>query len=269
MADRPLALNRDARQIVRSDIIDFSGAILFWSPDSKEIIATVTNPVNQIKSSYLFESDKLTDMPVRLYNLADTQSQWDELSKVKENEKIQGLPALTAENVSKFMKIVSFSPDESKILYEASVSGTIPQIITPPLIGSNNTEEARTVKAGSVYVYDIKEDRNYGIGDARDLLPQPTQPIKISKVTPTPMPYSEPTVAPTLQWIATNRHLLFVTKGKIEVMDYDATNRKTIYSGPFWDNFVVPWTNASKILILTTLNATTGTLPNLYAVNLR
>jgi hypothetical protein len=269
MADRPLSLNRDARQITKSDMIDFSGAILFWSPDSKEIVATVTNLINKTKTSYLLESDKLNDLPLRINNLTDTKSQWDEMSLLKEKEKISGLPSLTSDAVSKYMKIVSFSPDETKILYEASISGTIPQIINPPLIGSNNIPETRTIKNGNVYVYDIKEDRNYSIGDAKDLLPIPSEPVKATKPTPSPMPFSQPYIAPTLQWIATNRHLLFVTKGKIEVMDYDATNRKTIYSGPFWDNFVVPWTNASKILILTTLNATTGFLPNLYAVNLR
>jgi hypothetical protein len=135
------------------------------------------------------------------------------------------------------------------------------------------------VKTGSLYVYDIKEDRNYVLGDKSAFgFPEPTPTPRIKpklSLVPTPLPtpdlsplnvYNSP---PPVQWLPTSRHLILVSKDKIEAMDYDGANRKTLYSGPFWDGFVVPWSDASKILILTTLNTAASSFPNLYAVNLR
>ena len=140
------------------------------------------------------------------------------------------------------MKIVSFSPDENKILYEATASAIISAIITPPLLGTNATEETRTITPDTLYIYDVKEDKNYFIGASKDLV---------------------------LQWLPTSRQLLTAGNNKIDVIDFDGTNRKTVYAGPFWDSFVAPWTNASKLVILTNLNPSASTLPNLYAVNIK
>jgi hypothetical protein len=268
LTDRPLGLNRDARQIAKTELVDFSQSILFWSPDSKQILATVTQPGTEIQSYYLLDADGLNDPPLRIYALQDLQDQWNVLSQVKDREKISGLPLGTRKTINEFMKIISFSPDENKILYEASVSGMLPQVIKPPLIGTNTTPEDRNILLDTIYVYDIKEDHNYRIGAKQDVLPTAETPKKTVPAPAEPL-FSQPVQFPTLQWFPTNRHLIFVSKGKIEIMDYDALNRKTIYSGPFWDSFVVPWTNASKILILTTLNPLSGNLPNLYALNLR
>ncbi len=240
LADRPLGLNRDAVQIADAKTFDISGIEFFWSPDSKQILVKRTPEFSEVSQYFLLDSDRLNTAISRVYNLEDIQAQWDELEKLKKKEKLSGLPLVTQETITTYMDIISFSPDETKILYEASTSGTIPQLIIPPLIGSNTTEESRTISEGNIYTYDIKEDRNYFIGKDQNFI-----------------------------WLPTNRHLIYVSKEKIDVMDYDKTNQKTIYSGPFQDNFVVPWSNASKVLILTTLNASTGSLPNLYAVNLR
>jgi hypothetical protein len=72
-----------------------------------------------------------------------------------------------------------------------------------------------------------------------------------------------------VHWFPTSRHLLLTLNGKIDVMEYDRTNWITIYSGPFVDDFVAPWSNGSRIIILTNLNGDATTLPNLYTVNLR
>ena len=140
------------------------------------------------------------------------------------------------------MKIISFSPDENKILYEATAAAALPTIITPALLGTNATEDKRNIIPNTLYIYDIKEDKNYFIGASKDLV---------------------------FQWLPTSRQLLTAGNNKIDVVDFDGTNRKTVYAGPFWDSFVAPWTNASKLVILTNLNPSASTLPNLYAVNIK
>ena len=170
-------------------------------------------------------------------------------------------------------KIISLSPDETKILYEATASATIPKVINPPLIGTNPTEEDRNIKPGKIYVYDSKEDRNYFVLDPKELpTPKPTPTPKRGTtaaftLTPSPLPLTSPDFP--LLWFPTSRHLIITLPGKIDIMEYDRTNWVTIYSGPFVDGFVAPWSNGSRIIIMTNLNGSELPLPNLYTVNLR
>lgn len=244
LIDKPLGLNRDARQVARSEGIDFSKATLSWSPDSKQIVATLPT-ASKTSLSYLLDADKLNDPPSFVNDIKLLQSEWKEISNQREKEKRMTLPQDIINIATTSMGLVAFSPDETKILYEATASGTIPPIIKPPLIGSNNTSELRDLMASNVYVYDIKEDRNYRLGDTKGL------------------PFA------SLQWLPTSRHLALVSKDKIEVLDFDGTNRRTAYAGPFWDSFAVPWASGGKLVILTNLNPSASAVNNLYAVNLR
>src|SRR5205814_1166492 len=116
---------------------------------------------------------------------------------------------------------LEWSPDQTKILYVASQSATLPIIIKPPLIGANQTKEEREIKKGVRYVYDIKEDKNFLLDAAlQNGKDQQQQPIA---------------------WLASSKHLLYVKDKKIHVVDYDGTNDKTIYAGPFLEKYVFPF----------------------------
>ena len=255
LVDKPLGMNRDARQIVKKEQLDTDGAVLVWSPDSKQILLTT-----QTNESYLLESDRTNDVPKFVVDLPALFKDWEELRQAKSKEKLLSLKEDAMHVATASMKILSFSPDETKILYEASQSATLPILIDPPLIGTNPTEEVRTIKQGNLYVYDVKEDRNYAISAV--------QPIKITPPANQQPAISNQQLSP-IQWLPTSRHLLITGKDKVEVMDCDGTNRKTVYAGPFWDGFVAPWGNAGRIVILTNLNPAAQTANNLYAVNIR
>ena len=230
LVDKPLGLNRDARQIARGN---FPNMTLTWSPDSKQILA----------DNYLLDSENLNESLIPVTNIKLVQNEWNDIKALREKEKLATLPSDLVAIATSSVKLVEFSPDESKFYYEATRSATIPTIINPPLIGANSTDEIRTIKPGNVYVYDIKEDRNYALGTSQSILP--------------------------MQWLPTSRHFILVTKDKIEIMDFDGTNRRTAYAGPFWDAFAVPWTSGGKLIILTNLNPSASEVNNLYAVNLR
>jgi len=252
LIDKPLGLNRDARQIADSQAVDFSAATLSWSPDSKQILAQVPVPSAQNPRSYLLEADRLNRPLSPVPDVSAVHKQFRELQASRDREKLATLKSEFVTIATSSTRLLAFSPDETKILYQATASATIPEIITPPLLGTNSTQEQRTIRKGNLYVYDIKEDRNYFLGDMKNGVSQhPTTP---------PQP---------LQWLPTSKHLLFVSKERIEILDYDGTNRRTAYAGPFWDAFAVPWTNATKIVILTNLNNAASAVNNLYAVNLR
>jgi hypothetical protein len=142
-------------------------------------------------------------------------------------------------------------------------------VIVPPLIGTNSTEEVRTIQPGNLYVYDSKEDKNYFLLDKKEIpLPTPTAtPMRLAKAVAKPV---VPTLPETsVHWFPTSKHILLTLPGKIDMMEYDRTNWTTIYSGPFVDGFVAPWSNGSRIIIMTNLNGDALALPNLYTVNLR
>lgn len=242
LVDKPLGMNRDARQVAASDSVDFSKATLTWSPDSKEVLTEVPIPSTKNPRWYLLEADRLNRPILPVTDAAALRKEWNTLREAREREKLITLKEEFVAIATSSTKLLAFSPDETKILHEATASATLPQIIKPSLIGTNSTPEVRELTPGKVYVYDIKEDRNYILGSVPEI---------------------------PLQWLPTSRHLLAVSRDRIEILDYDGENRRTAYAGPFWDSFAVPWTNASRIVILTNLNPKASTVNNLYAVNLR
>jgi hypothetical protein len=271
LTDKPLGLNRDSRQIATNTDINVNLVTLAWSADSKQVLARL-KPKAGIPSFFLLEADRLNDPPISAGSVATLTNTWLELLRTKEEDKLATLaPEFIAEATTS-MKIIAFSPDETKILYEATAAATLPEHIIPALIGTNPTEETRTLTKDTLYVYDIKEDRNYSLGASSNLgvLPAP-KPLTATQKTSDALftEYAATTGPKSLQWLATSRHLVYAGNEKIDVMEYDGGNRKTVYAGPFWDTFVVPWTNGTKLVILTNLNSAASLENNLYAVNLR
>lgn len=78
--------------------------------------------------------------------------------------------------------------------------------------------------------------------------------------------YHSSLYANTVQWFPDSKHLLYLDGNTIKVMEYDATNRTTIYAGPFIDQFVYPWPDGSRILIKTAFSPDSP--QNLYGIEL-
>lgn len=258
LVDKPLGLNRDARQIAKSSAVNFSKATLTWSPDNKEILATLSP-----NAQYLLVADQSNDLPLPVSNIKLLQTTWQSIKEQRTKEQLVTVPKLFTDTATTAARLISLSPDETKILYEATASAVLPQIITPPLIGTNPTEESRTLTPGTVYVYDVKEDRNYPISKISQIFPQPSPAARA------PLPKPTYDVSHVLHWLPTSKHLVLVEKEKVEIMDYDGANKRTAYAGPFWDSFAVPWVSGGKLVILTNLNSAASAVNNLYIVNLR
>lgn len=265
LSDKPLGLNRDAREIIRSDNVDFSESTLLWSPDSKQVVATVTTKIAGT-SYYLLDIDKLNDPPHKIGEVNSLIQDWLDIVHTREKEKLGVLKEDITNVATTSAKGVNFSPDETKFFYEATKAATLPKVIVPPLIGTNSTPDVRDIQPGNMYLYDTKEDKNYLLKDI-SLNASPT-PVGLI-VGPLPIEtYRQGQTPTSIRWLPTSRHLVVVGKERIDIMDYDGTNRKTIYAGPFWDSFVVPWTNGTKLVILTNLNPAASAVPNLYTINI-
>jgi len=264
LVEGPLGRNRDPIQLgINDTIFKLTDAALLWSPDSTSIMTQngMTTRLYQIGKTDTFK-DITSTAGVLI-------TEWNKERDIKEIQKLESFKQPIIDMATTSAHILAISPDETKILYEATASATIPQIIEPSLIGTNSTEENRTIQPGNIYVYDSKEDRNYFLLAKTELPPAKVTPAVGTRTKTTPTPDQQNNRTANIHWFPTSKHLLLTLKDKIDIMEYDRTNWVTVYSGPFQDSFVAPWSNGSRIILLTNLNPTTSTLPNLYTVNLR
>lgn len=70
-------------------------------------------------------------------------------------------------------------------------------------------------------------------------------------------------------WLPDSRHIILVEKDSISLIDFDGTNKAVIFAGNFMDNFVFPWPDSSRLVIISSLPTPTASEPNLYGINLR
>ena len=245
-----LTLQSSSNQIINDTINAFSKARLQWSPDGSEILATIEGPLSS--TTYLLQTNGFNQNPRDVTEtMTSVNADWDKQKNDKEKSLTDTLPKTLKQIVLSNFKVIGWSADETKILYVASQSAEIPIIIKPRLIGTDSTPEVRSVQKGVVYVYDIKEDRNYKIIDS---LPNQES---LNVYSPSP-----------LIWFPDSKHLIYNHNKRIDIMEYDAGNQTTVYAGPFVDSYVFPWSDGSRIVILTDLG-NSYSAANLYTVDLK
>ncbi|MCL5432815.1 MAG: PEGA domain-containing protein [Patescibacteria group bacterium] len=241
MSSRPIITLQSGSTQIADDTIDtFSKAKLSWSPDGKQIIASISGE-SRPETVYLLQADGFNEAPQDITaTLTTYQDQWENDKQEKERSRLAGLKSNLRQMISENFKVIAWSPDDTKVLYEASQSATLPIVINPRIIGADSTPEERTLTKGNIYVYDIKEDKNFRIdkGDTG------------------------------LNWFPDSKHLMFVEDKKINIFEYDNSNNTTVYAGPFLDNYIFPWPNGSKLVILTDLG-NPDLSPSLYTVGLK
>lgn len=250
MTSRPILTLQSASTQIASEAIDrFSDAKLTWSPDGQELFARIPFAQNpESPTTYLLKSNGFNENPQDVTETIESiLLVWNQERENKEKSRIDGLSKKVKKLIAENFKVLSWSIDETKILYTASSSAKLPLIINPALIGTDATPQERSLKKDSLYVYDIKEDKNFKI----DIVSQPTDQGSES-----------------LRWFPDSRHLLFVDNGKISIMEYDGSNNTVIFAGPFMDSYAFPWPDGSKIVILTNLG-NTNIAPNLYTIGLK
>ncbi|MEK9169626.1 MAG: PEGA domain-containing protein, partial [Patescibacteria group bacterium] len=230
-------LNKIVDLSLLPNIIDYKNIKVSFSPDQKQVI--FASPDVKSEQSYLLSLDEnnLNPLEVTLSKEALIQAWQNE--KNKNNAKIlETFPKDFDKIASASFEVVSFSPNETKVLYKAKESVELPLMIKPPLISTNQTPEERSVIKEKVYVYDRKEDKNFQL------------------------------LSPNLKWYFDSRHFVVEEEKKISIVDYDNTNKQTIYSGPF-ESFFFNATNDGKIVVLINLNSQINELPDLYLVGIR
>lgn len=261
-----LGFGRGTKQIIRTTNKgrNFNSAQFYWSPDSRQLI------VSMEKENFLVDPNQLT-LEINLIditpNLKSIKAGWDEDEKRITEAKLRRLPKTLPEILFASADNLTFSPDGEKFFYEATASAKIPAKLIPPLPASSTQKEEREIKPGKIYLYDLKEDRNFLIGDKSilDIAPK-AKPAK-GKITPTPT-FSQSRL-PLLSWFPTSRHLLWLEKEKISLIEYDGANKTIVFNGSFENSYVFPAPGANKIILLTSFGQEANLPANLYSINLR
>ena len=254
-----LNLQSSSMQITDNTFDFFSRGRLTWSPDSTEILAQI--PVTPDQSTfYLLTTSRFNDSPQDVTTIL--QSVYDSWNKQKLGSQRRlnaNINKNLSELINKNFRIIYWSPDETKILYQASISAQLPLIIKPRRPGNNTLVEERKLTKNDIYIYDTKEDINIHL------------PVKLLDLCNTPDDLDSNSFEKCnlpLLWLADSKHLIYINDKKIIIMDDDGSNNITLYAGPFLNTFAVPWPDSSRIVILTNLG-NPDTSPTLYTIGLK
>lgn len=243
----PLGFNRDAKRITDGDL---TGATWYFSPNSRDILLKTSMGV------FLLDAGSFTPQNQRINIVSKFSSitgSWKKEKETKLEAQTRNLPSRLQEILKRSTSVFTFSPDENKILYSASSSGTLQSNLIPQLPGSSTQKEERDIKIDHTYVYDIKEDRNFLVDDG-------ASPLSIAGGDGSG-------AKKRMFWLSNSHNLVLAEEGKVTVMDYDGTNRQPVYSGSFSTPYVFSYINSSKLLILTNLGA--SSIPNFYSLNIK
>jgi len=239
---------------------DLSRTQMDMAPDGKEFLLTTLNKQGAAVNTYLIPTDV---QATSLFDVSKSKqailSAW-ELKKSELHTKIlETFKKPFAQVAETSFEILSFSPDETKLMYKALANATIPIIIKPRLIGTNQNAETRDIKTGKLYVYDKKEDRNYELTilDSQNPARQDTKIIDTK--------YS---ILDTIMWHPNSTHLIVKGGVDVSIFDFDGSHGTTVYSGPFEQKFLSV-TGDGKLLILANLNPQRNSFPDLYAVGIK
>ena len=209
------------------------------------------NEAGEVISAYLIATDRFTptdqlgDVSLRLDLILE---EWHQEEQEELALKLKKVPEAMVKIATSSAKMITFSPDEERFFYLATDSAKIPENLIPHPPARSTQPEEREIKPDNVYVYDLKEDTNFRLGTAEELgISEEKAPI---------------------YWL-NDRHLLFIDqeKSEIKIIEADATNKQTIYAGPFENSYVFPSPSGKSLIILTSLHPDSP--GNLYEVRVR
>jgi len=237
----PLPLYRSLPRQLAPDFpgIDWSKFTFTSSPDSKSFIATFKTTSLLISFDSPITARSLFDITPKLSNIKEDWSK--QLSQIIEL-KLSRLSDTLKNSVStESSKFIQFSSDDSKLLYLAKAAFSLPQSLMSPPPAQSTQLQARSLEKNNWYVYDLKDDTNFLIGSQNQL----QNPL----------------------WLPNTNHLIFIENSQVKVIDYDSTNKNTVFAGTFDQNLVNPSSDGIRIITLT--SAYLGAPENLYSITIR
>lgn len=255
MSDRPFPFRQDTRLLAKNlaagkqaqQGFDFTKAKFIWSPDSKEVIASLFED-NKNSANLLIDTDETDQQPRDITAaLGATIASWQDEINAKAQTQALSAPDNVKEATASAPE-TSPSPRASPLNRAASnpAEGQLPVLDYHPtgLIFSPDEEKILYLDKNQKYkIYDLKTEREFTLPEFSDLL--------------------------NIFWFPDSGHLLIAQKDQISIIETDGQNKMTVYSGKYENGFVFAHPSGTRLIILTTLAQQEGTAANLYSVNLR
>lgn len=151
--NQPISFVRSSEphQIAQNNqLIDYTKATLKFSPDSKEVLATIGN------NNYLLDSDNFNGEPRSITPILDaTLKTWETDVKEKDELRVLGIKDLGIRKIASDAAVLKWSPDETKFIYRQT-----------PLsdLEAKGEENVKGFK-----IYDLVERESYDLPDARSV----------------------------------------------------------------------------------------------------
>ncbi len=289
LSNNPLSFQKEAKQI-SDNPLDFNlkDAKFIWSPNSNEVMLITNNHEVLLDVSKMNLLNTLQDTS---YKQKQILSEWEEEMYLREQESLSKFPEEIVYLATTSAKNVYISPDKKRLLYTATEVFTLPATLKATIPVTSSQPEERTTVVNGVYVYDREENKNFRVSTQQEtavekyktllttnLLTEQTTDATHSAFTSLQATtsaqtadnfsiYHTPLFSHAMQWFPDSKHLIYIQDSSIKIMEYDSTNQTSIYSGPFVENFVYPWPNGDRLVILTSFSPNTPN--NLYAVELK
>lgn len=241
--DSPLGINRSTSRQIAPNFpgVDWTKFDFSFSPDNKNLLALSKTQ----NISYLLPLDKT----ITQKDLYDVTLRLPVIYQEWADQTITLLASITPKLPSELRDIVAtdspehiqFSSDDTKVLYLTTKSGQLKENIVSPPPAQSTQAQTRNIQKGNYYIYDIKDDTNFLVGNSSTI----SQPF----------------------WLPNSVNIAYVENQAIVTTEYDATNKHTLFAGAFDPKIVYPWTDGSKIAILTAPYR--GAATNLYTISIR
>lgn len=266
--------------------ISFGSSEVKFAEDYSEGIFTFTSEDGAMNYSYLLSLANDNTEPFEVTNSKDSiLAAWEQKKQLDLQKILETFPKPIKTLAVDSFRIISFSPDETKILYQAKAAVELPIVIKPRLIGANQTPEKRTLEVNKAYVYDRKEDKNFEIPVNVEKITQP-EPSPTLAVIAEELPlasdsqeattqasiditnYNKTEIFDYVQWYPSSKHLVLNEGNNISIIQYDGSNKQSVYSGPY-DTKFFGLNSDWKLLILANLNPANNTYGDIYEVGIR
>ncbi len=216
-----MSLNSERQLFPDTTFLAWSNFSFEFSPDSKQVLATS----NQKTLSYLFSLDQnqninsLSDISSRLPQI---KKEWQKDREKNIKNKLAKVPLEFQPFIATSSAILSLNTNENKLLYQAAKNIELPNLFPSPPPAQSTQIQHRTLTKDSYYVYDLKEDTNFLIGNS-----------SLSQIS----------------WIPYSSNLFFIKDNQIRICDYDATNYQTIYSDSISPKILLPTPDGYRLII--------------------
>ncbi|MBU0998171.1 PEGA domain-containing protein [Patescibacteria group bacterium] len=244
----PIGFSKDPRKITDGNLINSTWK---FSPDGNEVLLETTQGI------FLLNAGSFTSQSQRV-NIASkyqvTKNDWKKETNKKIESNLKSFPDELEKIFLEDTQVIEFSPDGKKMLYIASSSASLKRELVKPLPGTSTQKEERNIESGRIYVYDIKEDKNF-------LIAENSEGFIVDGIIPA-------NSTKRLAWFPNSNNLVLAEEGRIYIMDYDGTNRQEVYSGAYIAPYAFPFASNQRIMILTNLGADSST-PNLYSLTIK